>query len=592
MVRLRDRTAFPACRKPSGEARAADALGPRRGMRSWLRALVLTVVTISLLVPRLPGQEPPESKPSDNPIEQLADRQRQVAKDYEKLEQVLLRMSELSAASDPSRAALVMKAVAESKERLIGVQFASLVDQLSKDELAKVLEGQEKLVGDLGELLELLLSENRSKRLESEKARIREYLQQLNRIINQQKSLQARTTGGAGQPRELSEQQGELGRQTGGLAGEIRQNEERDGHSANDQERPEQASGKGEPKEPSQQSAEPSQEGSKPGKGSEAKSEAGDPADGSKPPGESPSGTPSEDQSSQSPSEGTPSEGAMGDAPPQSQEQAHSARERLESARRRMQQAQERLEKAEREGAGQEQEEAIRQLQQAKAELERILRQLREEEIEQVLVALEARLTKMLQMQREVYEGTSRLDKASAEGVTHEQEIEAGRLSSREAEIVAEADKALMLLREDGSAVAMPEALAQARDDMDQVVTRLARANVGQVTLGIEEDIVTALEEMLDAVRQAMKDAEERRRDAQQGEPGMPQDPALVGLLDELRMIRALQMRVNTRTQRYGEMITGQHAETPELMEALVRLAERQERVYRITSDLEAGKNR
>jgi hypothetical protein len=257
-----------------------------------------------------------------------------------------------------------------------------------------------------------------------------------------------------------------------------------------------------------------------------------------------------------------------------------------------MQQAQEKLEKAEREGAGQEQEEAIRQLQQAKAELERILRQLREEEIEQVLVALEARLVKMLQMQREVYEGTSRLDKASAEGVTHEQEIEAGRLSSHEAEIVAEADKALMLLREDGSSVAMPEALAQAREDMEQVVARLARANVGQVTLGIEEEIVTALEEMLDAVRQAMKDAEERRRDAQQGEPGTPQDPALVGLLDELRMIRALQMRVNTRTQRYGEMITGQHAETPELMEALVRLAERQERVYRITSDLEAGKNR
>jgi len=561
-------------------------------MRSWLRGLVLTVLTTILLVPQLPAQAPSEPKPSDNPIEQLAERQRQVAKNYEKLEQILLRMSELSAASDPRRAALVLKAVAESKERLIDVQFASLVDQLSKDELAKVLEGQEKLVGDLGELLELLLSENRSKRLASEKARIREYLQQLNRIINQQKSLQARTTGGAGQPRELSEQQGELGRQTGGLAEEIRENEEQDGESPNKQDEPKQASGKGEPKGPSQPSAEPPQEGSKPREGSKAKKEAGDPADDGKPSGESPSGTPSEDQSSQSPSEGTPSNGAMGDAAPQSQEQAHPARERLESARRRMQQAQEKLEKAEREGAGQEQEEAIRQLQQAKAELERILRQLREEEIEQVLVALEARLVKMLQMQREVYEGTSRLDKASAEGVTHEQEIEAGRLSSHEAEIVAEADKALMLLREDGSSVAMPEALAQAREDMEQVVARLARANVGQVTLGIEEDIVTALEEMLDAVRQAMKDAEERRRDAQQGEPGTPQDPALVGLLDELRMIRALQMRVNTRTQRYGEMITGQHAETPELMEALVRLAERQERVYRITSDLEAGKNR
>ena len=61
------------------------------------------------------------------------------------------------------------------------------------------------------------------------------------------------------------------------------------------------------------------------------------------------------------------------------------------------------------------------------------------------------------------------------------------------------------------TAVAMPEALSQAREDMQQVVTRLARANVGQVTLGIEEDIVTALEEMLEAVRQAMEDAERKR---------------------------------------------------------------------------------
>ena len=195
-------------------------------------------------------------------------------------------------------------------------------------------------------------------------------------------------------------------------------------------------------------------------------------------------------------------------------------------------------------------------------------------------------------MQRDVYEGTDRLDKASTDGLSHEQEIEAGRLSSREAEIVTEADKALMLLREEGSAVAMPEALSQAREDMQQVVGRLAQAKVGSVTMAIEEDIAVALEEMLQAVRQAMEDAEQRRQNAQQGQQGMPQDPALVDALAELRMIRSLQLRVNKRTQRYGEMITGRHADTPELIEALSRLAERQERVYRITADLEAGKNR
>ena len=166
---------------------------------------------------------------TNKPAEELAERQRDVAKKFERLEHILLRMSELTAASDPRRAALLTKAVAESRERLIGVQFAALIDQLSKDELAKAIEGQERLDADLGDLLKLLLSENRSKRLASEKARIRQYLQQLNRIINQQKGLQARTVDGAGQPQELAKQQEALGQQTGGLAEEIRNNEEQQG---------------------------------------------------------------------------------------------------------------------------------------------------------------------------------------------------------------------------------------------------------------------------------------------------------------------------------------------------------------------------
>ena len=536
--------------------------------------------------PLVEGAESPE-----NPAIQLAERQREVAQKYERLEQILLRMSELTAASDPSRAALLTKAVAESKQRLIGVQFAALIDQLGKDELARALEGQEKLDTDLDELLALLLSENRSRRLASEKARIRQYLQQLNRIINQQKGLQARTTGGAGEPRELSGQQGMIREQTGGLAEQIRKNEEKDAEATGEQEDASDAqvpeSDQGETKRTTDESSKPPADSAKPSDQNAKPSESGQPGE-AKPSQSSEQPAPGESQGSSQ--GGNATEGPP--PPPPEEEQPHPARERLEAARERMQQAQKALDKAEREGAGKEQEEAIRQLQQAKAELERILRQLREEEIEQVLVALEARLVKMLQMQRGVYEGTERLDKASADGLSHEQEIEAGRLSTREAEIVTEADKALMLLREDGSAVAMPEALSQAREDMQQVVGRLAGAKVGKVTLAIEEDIVVALEEMLDAVRQAMEDAEQRRQNAQQGQPGMPQDPSLIDALAELRMIRSLQLRVNTRTARYGEMITGKHAETPELLEALIRLAERQQRVYRITSDLEAGKNR
>jgi hypothetical protein len=68
---------------------------------------------------------------------------------------------------------------------------------------------------------------------------------------------------------------------------------------------------------------------------------------------------------------------------------------------------------------------------------------------------------------------------------------------------------------------------------------------------------------------------------------------ALVDKLSELRMIRSLQMRINKRTQLYGEMIKGEQAETPEILKALDDLADRQQRVYKATADLQrAIKNR
>jgi hypothetical protein len=237
------------------------------------------------------------------------------------------------------------------------------------------------------------------------------------------------------------------------------------------------------------------------------------------------------------------------------------------------------------------QEEAIRQLEQAKAELEEILRQLREEEIERMLAMLEARFRKMLELQRDVYDGTVRLDKVPPTQWTHNHEIQSSRLSGKESQIVIECDKALLLLREDGTSVAFPEAVEQMQEDMQQVVVRLGQAKVGSITQEIEKDIIAQLEEMIEALKKAQQDMEDRK---QQGQPppGRPQDPALVDLLAEVKMIRALQMRVNRRTARYSKLVEGEQAEKLELIEALQRLAEREQRIYRVTRDLELGRNR
>jgi hypothetical protein len=258
-----------------------------------------------------------------------------------------------------------------------------------------------------------------------------------------------------------------------------------------------------------------------------------------------------------------------------------------------MREAEEKLKQAQRKGAVEKQEEAIRELEQAKAELEEILRQLREEEIERVLAMLEARFAKMLAMQRAVLEGTLKVDGVPREKRTRDHEVEAGRLSSREAEIDLEAEKATSLLREDGTAVAFPEALDQLRQDVRQVVQRLAEAKVDKITQGIEEDVIAALEEMIQALQKAQKDRQKKQPPpGSKPMEGEAQDPPLVDVLAELKMIRALQMRVNTRTERYSKLIEGEQARNPDLVEALRRLSERQERVYKITRDLHTGKNR
>ena len=110
------------------------------------------------------------------------------------------------------------------------------------------------------------------------------------------------------------------------------------------------------------------------------------------------------------------------------------------------------------------------------------------------------------------------------------------------------------------------------------------------MTQAVERDIITALEEILEAVTKAQKDTDVKKK-SRPSRAGQPQEPPLVDTLAELKMIRALQMRVNRRTQRYAKLVQGEQADQADLLDALRRLAEQQKRIYRVTRDMELGKN-
>ena len=557
---------------------------------------------------------------------ELALRQSQLSDRYRQLESLLLKMAEYDSGANPRRAALLRQALSRGKERQIGTQLDGLVKLFQQEQLQKAIEGQTSVKTDLEALLDLLRSENRPDRLKNEQARVRGYIKQLDRIIRQQKSVQGRTAGGESAERLSSDQQriadqtkklgAEIDESEGLESGEGKDGEGKDGEGKDgegkDGEGKDGEGKDGEGKDGEGKDGEGKDGEGKDGEGKDGEGKDGEGKDGEGKDGEGKDGEGQQGEGQQG--EGQQGEGQQGEGQQgqgqqgenqqqqtEQQDQNFPGRKRIAAAEDRMRAAQERLVKAERDKAVEEQEAAKRLLEQAKAELEEILRQLREEEIERVLAMLEGRFRKMLEMELKIQDSTVRMNKTPAAKRTRQFTVKAGKLSMDQRKVVLEVDKALTLLREEGSSVAFPEAVQQMRSDMNAVARRIAEEKVGTFTQGLEEDIILALEEMIAALQKAQKDAEERKQQQQQqgkpGQNGQPGDEPLVNKIAELKMIRALQMRVNKRTQRYSKMLAdvedpvGQ-ATDDDLLDSLRELSDRQKRIYKVTSDIVLEKNK
>jgi len=508
-------------------------------------------------------------------VDELSIRQGRLADKYANLERLMLRLAEDESGKNPRRAALLRDAVTQSEKSLTRLTMESLVKLLGQRQLARASENQEVVRQDLNKLLELLQSEDQSEDLKSKRARTKEYIEELERLIRKQRSLQGQTEGGADAER-LAKDQGKLAGRSGDLAEKIRKNEE----NPEEQKTPDSES---QSESEDDQSDDPKSEDPAPG----------DPKLGDSKPGEAKPGD-------SKPGEAKPGEAKPGEAKPP-QDDANPARKHLEEAQQRMREAQKRLEEAKRDDARDEQEQAREALADAIEELKKILRQLREEEIERALAMLEARFQKMLEMEMAVYEDTKHLSTLDSEVDARALVARSGQLSSRQHKIVLDANRALSLLQEEGSSIAFPEVVEDVRDEMMQVEDRLAAVKVYKLTQEMEEDIIAVLQELVEALQKAQQELKDEKEGEKplpgDGPPGKPGEPPLVNAIAELKMIRSMQLRVNKRTRRYAillddsEDVAGQ-ATKQELLDALDTLATREERIHRITRDIVLKKNR
>jgi len=561
------------------------------------------------------------------------------------------RLENSPKAEDRDKAQALKNALKAASEQGIEVKFTTLILALKTsnafkniDTLQGVLTQNQEIRDDLRKLIDVLLKDDRESALRKEREEVQKLLEKLKEVIEKQERVQANTELGKLGKTDIAKAQNKVTKETKDLvdpkkAGDPKDSKDskdgkgKDGKDSKDGKGGDPKDGKGKDSkdgDPKDGKGKDSKDGDpKDGKGKDSKggdpkdgkgkdSKGGDPKDGK---GKDSKGGDPKDGKGKDSKGGDPKDGKGGDPmdsksgesadmPPNPETQI--AKKQIQEGVKEQEAAEKKIEKDDKQGASEDQAKAVDKLKQAQKKLEELLKQLREEEIERLLAQLQGRCEKMLAMQIAVKDGTVALDKIITgnpdKKSSRAEDQKALELSDKEDEISKEANKALTLIEAEGSAVAFAEVFKQVLGDMNTTAGRLRRADVGEVTVAIEDDIIDALKEMVAALKKARKDNQEPKPPMPPMPPssgGMPPDQKLIDMIAELKMIRSMQIRVNNRTTIYGKQIEGEQvpniakvADAKEKEKAVgVRkefkdLSTRQQKLSKVTEDIAKGRNK
>lgn len=510
-------------------------------------------------------------------------KQKGVGERYKRLEESLLRLADAEAAENPERASLLRQAAKLSRDQFVLEKLRKAASSIENENFPDAITNQESAGEGLARLLTLLQSEDRSKRIRNEKERVTKLISDLKRIERAQRSTRARNENGA-DLKEVQQEQESIAERSKDLKDQITEDENEFADSG-EEEASDGEEKSGEKESGEQQSGEQKSDEQKSDEQKSGEQKSGEQNSGEQNSGEQKSG---EQQS------GEQQSGEQNQSSQQPQTPQQQAEDELQQAIDKMEQAQKDLDEAKRDKAAERQKEAEAQLRKAIDRLEKILRQLREEEMLRELARLEGRLKRMAAMQSKVYDDTVALSAIPKEQRNRQTDLKAGNLGFEEKKITMEADRAMLLLREEGSSVAFPEVVAQIRDDTQRVAQRLGESKIDAVTQGVQQDILAALEEMILSLQQAQRDLEKQQKSqqSQQGQPGGQQEQPLVDAIAELKLIRTMETRIKSTTGRYRQMLSSEESTEQELLPMIKTLSDRQNRLYQITRDLVMRRNK
>ena len=525
------------------------------------------------------------------------------------------RLEKSGKPEDKLRAASITSALKMIEEKSTDAKFENILQDLRKQELFKstdklqgLVDRNKDLAEDLARLIEALNRDPEAE-LRRQREEAKKILERIKDVIGKQERVRGSTEQGRMGKEELEKAQARVTKETKDLKNLI---EGKDGKGKD-----------GDPKDGKDKDGKGKDGDSKDGKDKDGKGKDGDPKDGKGKDGKGKDGDPKDGKGKDGkgkdgdPMDGMGKDGKGGDESADAGKQPlppekDNARKRIQEGIELQEESEKKIAKEDRKAASNKQGDAIDKLKEAQKKLEDLLRQLREEEIDRVLVQLQARCIEILRLQTEVRGGTvevqTSVNARPDRRADRADEQRALELHDREDQIVRKAGDALKLIEAEGSAVAFAEIFRQVRDDMTNVRDRLKLADVGEETVKIEEDIIATLKEMIESLKKAQQD-NKNRKPPEPGQPGQQspaqQDQRLIDQISELKTIRSMQIQINKRTESHGKKFDGEQApdisqlkdprakaQAEQVLKEIRELSKRQDKIGKVTRDISLGRNK
>jgi hypothetical protein len=193
--------------------------------------LILVILGLAVFIPSLAAQDAAKKADVGQVRDEITASEQQIARQFADFEQALLKLTQRLKRSDKredqERAKVLEKVLEESRTASITVQFERMVNALqgqklnNPGEIKNLSDQSQKLADDLRKLLALMREDPRTKQVQDERKKLEQLLKDLDRIIHQQKGLQAQTDLGKTDPKELRSNQGKVSEATARLAKDL-----------------------------------------------------------------------------------------------------------------------------------------------------------------------------------------------------------------------------------------------------------------------------------------------------------------------------------------------------------------------------------